>query len=1331
MTAPTVPNPTTKAPGASGSSTTAASPNVGAGYKLPANAVVNSYGQTVLNPGIGSALAPLAIPPVSKIPAPPAKAPAPTPSKPPAPAPAAKAPPAAPAGGNSGSGSGNSGNSGIGSGSGLTTAPVITLASSSAKGGSTKNSDGSITFTPTGNVPTDLAALAAAGADALTISYYMSIYGNSWNYGIGSQGMSKNIPQNPPREVSGHMLTTNTPGMSQAEANAVAILNKAGLTQQAVKSQAVYVFTDPTNPRAQISVSKAAYDASTPAQQLAIQIQVGNIPKGATIPKSAIVNGVWNGQYTVPGNNTVQSSGPTPISKYTTTNADGSQSVNLAAALAGGVTADYLIQQGFTKQQITQAQEYNSVMTTLKPYTTSAGTNLAAALASGKVTPQQLEDVGFDNSAGGAIQTAEKCNALQAILDNPKNNIKTSNGYQINVALANKNLSVSDLTALGFQQPAISQAQAYNVILNKLGLPATTTTINAADAINKGVTENQWLAAFPNGKAAYKTAMVPVKTIPTTGSSSKSAATKVVSKTAPLTKTSQSVSTAKAVLSVIGNNVTGKNPYTQAELKAMYQNYQKPTGKDIENALIAIGNPDTYLGAKISAVGKLFTLLTSTNPVVKLKNGTYALMQKEEVDVSDNPAAVAAETVESTTDWDKVLDSVNEASQGARDQGVNLGNMPMRTNEGITQISPNYSGTSFNTNPDYISEWTARMAAAETPTAGQPQTGTLVMTAGLTPASRVAATAYAQSISHGINPARALVITQIVTANAVANPQALSTGKILPVNQLKLTPQQKTVVLQAATIGQAINKGIADLNQQVAKANPKLSAAKTAAVVNSLVRGTNLLAIEQDTGRIVQANTAETMRKNSGVTAHPQVEELPSWLDDAEVESLKKRGLTMEQIYALLNQSGGSRQMFNWLADEAVRIMKKNKSQEDALQKAIDEERAKRLEAERNQSKQPAKTEVEKPASAANVPLTTPPPLENTFVVPNAWERTIGSQRNTQISKEDLGAALSDQMTREEDVLTFVKITWGPDGIPTITSWQVKMPALIKGMVKDIEDADLSDMKFQTELQEQAYRKQLAQNATKLGNKLLNAKQPVNVTQLVNATSSDADTTNKEKFETELLNALNFALQHQQQQQTSTKTSTKPSTSNQTTTDNETAANTGNQMSTQTNVGPATSVSTAVTTATPNPEPPPSNSIAGVLPKKGKKPQDESAAFTDKQLASAATHKAGFGWWYFVGGQWRFLLKPPPGAKAGGKGKGSGYGSVQTIKGKPVISTHRMGAVTVTINRPSTQPGVRGAISYHATGAVRPHMDMIRKGRVIHVKGVGLTRLVPRGRVQR
>ena len=282
-----------------------------------------------------------------------------------------------------------------------------------------------------------------------------------------------------------------------------------------------------------------------------------------TIPKSAIVNGVWNGNYTVPGNNTVQSSGQTPLTKYTTTNADGSQNVNLAAALAGGVTTDYLIQQGFTKQQITQAQEYNSVMTTLKPYTTSTGTNLAAALASGKVTPQQLEDVGFDNSTGGAIQTAEQYNALQAILIIPKNNIKTSAGYQINVALANKNLTVSDLTALGFQQPAITQAQAYNVILNKMGLPATTNTINPAVAIQQGVTLKQWLAAFPNGKAAYTTATQSVDNAPAAKGAMVSgrAATEVTTKTKAISVSQVPVSSSansQDVMTEINQALTGK-----------------------------------------------------------------------------------------------------------------------------------------------------------------------------------------------------------------------------------------------------------------------------------------------------------------------------------------------------------------------------------------------------------------------------------------------------------------------------------------------------------------------------------------------------------------------------------------------------------------------------------------------------------------------------------------------------------------------------------------------------------------------------------------------------
>ena len=60
---------------ATGTTTPSPSPNLSARYKLSVGTVVNAYGQTVLNPGIGSALAPLA----SKTPTPAAKAPAPTP----------------------------------------------------------------------------------------------------------------------------------------------------------------------------------------------------------------------------------------------------------------------------------------------------------------------------------------------------------------------------------------------------------------------------------------------------------------------------------------------------------------------------------------------------------------------------------------------------------------------------------------------------------------------------------------------------------------------------------------------------------------------------------------------------------------------------------------------------------------------------------------------------------------------------------------------------------------------------------------------------------------------------------------------------------------------------------------------------------------------------------------------------------------------------------------------------------------------------------------------------------------------------------------------------
>ena len=147
------------------------------------------------------------------------------------------------------------------------------------------------------------------------------------------------------------------------------------------------------------------------------------------------------------------------------------------------------------------------------------------------------------------------------------------------------------------------------------------------------------------------------------------------------------------------------------------------------------------------------------------------------------------------------------------------------------------------------------------------------------------------------------------------------------------------------------------------------------------------------------------------------------------------------------------------------------------------------------------------------------------------------------------------------------------------------------------------------------------------------------------------------------------------------------------------------------------------------------NEMTAVLAKpKNKKTPEESETITNQDLASATTWKAGFGWWYrFPNGQYRFLRQPPPGAKPVKPGKGSGYASVQTIRGRPIIDTRRMGVVTVTINHPGKQPGARGAIAYHATGQGKPGLSMTRKGKMVNIRGVGLASInkIPRGRVLR
>jgi len=312
-----------------------------------------------------------------------------------------------------------------------------------------------------------------------------------------------------------------------------------------------------------INVLSSQYNSWTPQQQFAYQQSQGLLPKGAQISFNS--DGSWG--YTTPsGISGNAAPASTVLTKYTTTNADGSQSVNLAAALAAGVRADFLAQQGFTQQQISQAQTYNSVMTQLKPYASGSGYDIQKALADGKITSSQLQSVGFSSSV---INQAEINNSIMGILNNPKNGIKTADGYNLGVALANKNVTVADLQAVGFSAQVISQAETSNAIMAILNNPKNGLTdgkdgyyltkalaskaVTNADLLAAGFTQAQIDGtAAPAVTSSASSAKVAVsgRAVTKTGTKTK---TITVSKVAP----SSSVSS-QDVMTEINTALTGK-----------------------------------------------------------------------------------------------------------------------------------------------------------------------------------------------------------------------------------------------------------------------------------------------------------------------------------------------------------------------------------------------------------------------------------------------------------------------------------------------------------------------------------------------------------------------------------------------------------------------------------------------------------------------------------------------------------------------------------------------------------------------------------------------------
>ena len=102
------------------------------------------------------------------------------------------------------------------------------------------------------------------------------------------------------------------------------------------------------------------------------------------------------------------------------------------------------------------------------------------------MTPQQLEDVGFSNDGPkSAIQQAEQYNALKAILNNPKNGIvDNKGGADLGNAIANGNLTTSDLIILGFNQQAV---YASAILVSNFGYSAKGyTTVQLQQVVSSG-----------------------------------------------------------------------------------------------------------------------------------------------------------------------------------------------------------------------------------------------------------------------------------------------------------------------------------------------------------------------------------------------------------------------------------------------------------------------------------------------------------------------------------------------------------------------------------------------------------------------------------------------------------------------------------------------------------------------------------------------------------------------------------------------------------------------------------------------------------------------------
>lgn len=1321
--------------------------------------VVNTYGQVVLHPNLGSPLAPLATPAAPGQSAITQAASGQTAPAPPAITPAAATPPAP--------------------------------ASPPASLGTLTDNEQRIWSTLIGNVG------SAAATQAIINSRALAAGSSAIN-----SGTAKTVTVTPQGNVT---TETTTPGVTNT--------GKASATSTGVDTSVPVPKVTPIAPTDNYyqwtangktsQVTAAQYDSWTPAQQFAYLKSIGQIDSKATL----VINkdGTWG--YTGASSAAPSGSGlpaPTVLNKYT--NPDGS--VNLSAALAGGVTASWLAQNGFQQSDIQQAQTTNAVTSSLKSYATAGGYDIAKALADKAVTTQQLISAGFDSTA---VNQAITANSIMATLAK----YKSGDGYDLSHALAAKAVTPTQLLTAGFTQAQIDASkpnadQSYTSAHPGTYYTTTSPTskdinteINTAltakkgsvsgqvsalnDAIeNAGLWDNSILGkrVFLGGQTFYTDSKGNVLTLQDQVNIEWNALTdnqknqvaglysQDLYRTNPFAETQKQIAVAGQKAGIVGQLATA--PLTGITIPiAKAVSNQHVTAQDVEGAIItAVGDVLMVGGgeALVNGFGNAGRVITNTlltgmgtvgvvDTVMQVKKGgtpgaTIAVEAAlsvaaliagagglvSQIVPKDTPDVdVAQQYIDKmrtqTTPEGLVKNSPLQAPSGNLESGLPSGEQAINI-QGVVGESPSLGKMNI-TPQSLIRDVSGIDENADPETAAQ----AAEVTATYKDWAQ-AATDYAQN-EHDINQ----LTTQIADNRTTLD--AITKGTTIPDEYTaKLAGDTKSMEKTLAKLKEAnleLAKEVGDTESQFTRTMKQYA---------QYLKDNDML--NDDSGmneaiRNLPHNSADVIKNHINLLMNGDYSPEAIAAQQAKVDALD------QQYQQFKGKTGQSADLAAELNQEQSKLAIMKIGSLSQAQTELINARDELTDVK----------EIEENGKLNNATK------QNLLKIQNQLEQQISDRENLLKTQLIKGQGLQDIIKIEDikdaDGNIIGKRIYSDEGVFRYDTdedgnikWNTKTEESTGGgriATAPTETRPSPD----TTTPEESELQQTSRGMPKTGVSIVSAigkpmvaiptiKKNSEVVSPSTRTETTKITTTRtptkqpgqipsKTIEVSPLKTTNPAVRPptkqspaQQQSQTQAQIQAQIEAMNQNMQQSQ-QQNMNQQMSKAQQMQQATQTPTKVKTDTETP--PPDTFTPLPLEKKEKEKGEKTGEPTPEEIANAAVVKAGMGWWLAFGTgkdtKWKFYKELPPGAKPVGKGKGSGYRSVQATQGNSLVARRHLGVVNITINRPTRQPGRKGAVSYQPSGAGRPGLSATRHGQMLHIRGVGIANVnrPPHGRILR